>query len=255
MSSSNIKNLAKLLNDKGNALAGTRNQLDQIKNEVTYQRRTLVDLIRQAQRLEEIIRQAESSTYSEEDAEKVWQSLERLPAIDKVKIDADGKLKIRTNLLRFENPKKNYKAVHISGVFDIVIDPDGRVRFRNRTYRRTAFERGMHHPHVMHDGRPCLGSIASQLPELVRQRDYVSAVFLCLEYLRSANPEDPAGALAHLWPVCPDWANANKKNARKAIEITDEAARHARSGQEWLDQEVKKGWEVGMADARKKLED
>lgn len=243
----NIKNLTELLNNKEHVLAGTKQQLAALKDEITYQRNQMLDQIRRASRLQAQLDQAEGNKLTEEDAGKIWAGLNRLPAVKKIAIDSDGTIKFSTSLLRFRCPKK--KSVHLAGTFDVTIKPNGEVRFVNTTYLRTGYERNMHHPHVFGNGSPCLGSIGTQLPELITQRDYISAVVLVLEYLRSVNPDDPAGAVGYWWPICPDWANKNVKNAKKAMQILED---RSKSGESWKDTKAKQAWEKGMADAKKK---
>ena len=57
------------------------------------------------------------------------------------------------------------------------------------------------HPHVSAEGVPCLGSIATILPELVASGDIVGIWQVVLSYLESYNADDVWGKRLRFWPA------------------------------------------------------
>ena len=58
-----------------------------------------------------------------------------------------------------------------------------------------------HHPHVDSDGVPCLGNIAKAIPDYMAGYEFSVVAMLCIEFLKTADPNDGWGATVKDWPV------------------------------------------------------
>jgi hypothetical protein len=57
-----------------------------------------------------------------------------------------------------------------------------------------------HHPHVQHNGAPCLGNIKTAIRDYIHAGQYSVVVILAMQYLQSVNTEDSAGKGIYWWP-------------------------------------------------------
>lgn len=87
-----------------------------------------------------------------------------------------GRMKIRINL-------ENYNVL-----------------FENLDERRTSYwGEDCHHPHVEQSGEPCLGNMSSMIAECQQTSSLYAVYLLCLNFLQTFEPEDPAGEYYVCW--------------------------------------------------------
>lgn len=73
-------------------------------------------------------------------------------------------------------------------------------------YNMTWTVKGTHnnycnHPHVWSDGSQCLGNVAGDFSNLIRNGDLLGFVVLSVEFLKAVNVVDTAGQLVSNWPT------------------------------------------------------
>lgn len=94
------------------------------------------------------------------------------------------------------------------------------IRFTNMTRKVDAYENKMNAPHVYAAGHACLGSIQTALPQLAGQSEFATLITLCIEFLSSANTEDPAGRHINDWPLV-ESVEAKDANFLKPVIIEE----------------------------------
>ena len=112
-----------------------------------------------------------------------------------VRVTADGKLRIETELLKCRNPSTN--RLHAIGCMEFIIDiKNTRIRVFNLT--NTCDDKPA--PHVGSDGIMCQGTLSEMLPVLFGRSDYVSMVELLIGFVETVNIDDPWGKTITKWP-------------------------------------------------------
>lgn len=110
---------------------------------------------------------------------------------------------IYTKPLTFTDRRTGHK--HVGGPYKIFlrVPENGSPQFEyySMWYRIRAFNSGFcNHPHVWGDGFQCLGNLAGDLSECLRQGDLYGFVFLSVSFLEAVNVADSAGELVYRWP-------------------------------------------------------
>jgi hypothetical protein len=102
--------------------------------------------------------------------------------------------------MTFTNPDTGDE--YLLGDMDISIPLDRQlyVRFNNRTRRVEGYWNEDHHPHVQGNGKACFGDFELAIEEARAMSDWATAVDVCILFLESVNPSDPAGATYDRWP-------------------------------------------------------
>ncbi|MFQ5847779.1 MAG: hypothetical protein ACE5IQ_08965 [Candidatus Methylomirabilales bacterium] len=106
--------------------------------------------------------------------------LKELPEVREVRIQ-DGRITIFTAPLRAEYGGRAY---HL-GSYRIEISFAGDIRIRNLTNALGAYD----HPHI-YQGRPCLGNIREGVARMIGEYQFVAAVYVLLDFLKTVNPKD-----------------------------------------------------------------
>ena len=74
------------------------------------------------------------------------------------------------------------------------------VLFENLDHRRTSYwGEDCHHPHVEKNYEPCLGNMSSMIAECKETNSLYAVYLLCLNFLQTFEPEDPAGEYYVCW--------------------------------------------------------
>jgi len=125
-----------------------------------------------------------------------YDSLLRIKKVKNVVV-TESELIVDTNMLYCTEPQS--RVIYRIGEFKIHIplEPYGRLKFLNQTQK----VHGMNAPHVSGDGAACLGSEKDMFPDLIRKREFASAVNLAIVFLESVNVDDVWGARIVEWPV------------------------------------------------------
>lgn len=151
-----------------------------------------------------------------------FDSLLRIGKVRDVTVN-DNEIIVDTRMMFCRDPRSG--LLHRIGEFYIHIPlSSGSVRFHNKAgpvelgggYR-------MHAPHVNSAGNACLGNTADLFPQLIRERQYASAVQLAIAFLESVNVNDSWGRNISSFPVAGEEPKAKKKK-KKAGEIAEAAA-------------------------------
>jgi hypothetical protein len=155
------------------------------------------DLMLLSRRLEQDVYQLEAAPH-----DALGEEFDRLFDIAQVldvKATRAG-LIVETGILNCADPRSG--ILHEIGAFDIHIPnkSDVEIKWINKTHRIHGFEEDMHAPHVFANGHACLGSVKDLFPELIKKRDFVSAVQLAIVFIESVNVDDSAGKKIHRWP-------------------------------------------------------
>jgi hypothetical protein len=120
------------------------------------------------------------------------------PDIEKIRIEGDslivetGMISIREGALLFDIGKFTITLPSGTTAMPTMRNKSGTKEFRHYL--------SMDHPHIR-AGIPCLGTISTVLPELIKNKQYPVAVALCIEYLKSWNREDTHAPEPSLWSV------------------------------------------------------
>lgn len=106
--------------------------------------------------------------------------LKKLPEVREVHIQ-DGRITIFTNPLEVEY---GGHAFHL-GSFRMEISFAGDIRIRNLTHALGAYD----HPHI-YQGRPCLGNVREGVAKMIGEYQFVAAVYVLLDFLKTINSKD-----------------------------------------------------------------
>ncbi|MFQ5656618.1 MAG: hypothetical protein ACE5G5_03690 [Candidatus Methylomirabilales bacterium] len=106
--------------------------------------------------------------------------LKGLPEIRELQVQ-DGRITVFTTPLQVEYGGREF---HL-GSFRIEISFSGDIRIRNLTDALGAYD----HPHI-YQGRPCLGNIREGVAKMIGQYQFVAAVYVLLDFLKTVNPKD-----------------------------------------------------------------
>jgi len=92
----------------------------------------------------------------------------------------------------------------------------GGIKFFNLTRKSKGDNYNQHHPHVNCEGSPCLGNISESVAQLVANYEYSALVQLGLQFLKSVNMGDKAGAMINEY-----WPKVRKSTKSKDEESTE----------------------------------
>jgi hypothetical protein len=135
---------------------------------------------------------------------KEFDDLLRIAKVRSVKV-TNSQILVDTNTIFCRNPSTN--ILHRLGEYTIVLHFNGAVQFLNKIGPVNLGDRiRMHAPHVNAEGNPCLGNTKDQFPELIRGRQYASAVQLAILFLESVNINDNWGRTLARFPVATEQA-------------------------------------------------
>ncbi len=120
------------------------------------------------------------------------------------RIEVSGK-----NILVYTGPITiRYNRVDYEiGKFKITINTLGErggVRMINRTNSASdGYGSRNHHPHVNHEGKPCLGNIQEVIPHMIAEHKYPAVIMVCIQYLKSYEKSSFYGPYSEIsnWPV------------------------------------------------------
>jgi hypothetical protein len=110
-----------------------------------------------------------------------------------ISLNDGGVLKATTAPITIEHDEYEFPL----GRYEIQIPANGDVRIKVLDEHPNAEHP---HPHVAHDGRPCLGNISADLAKLVGKLRYAEALQLLHSFLSSYNPENPYEKIGHFDP-------------------------------------------------------
>lgn len=130
------------------------------------------------------------------------------------------------------------------GAFKIVIDErTSSVLFFNLTRRVDAYQNAMNGPHIFPDGRPCLGSMESVIPQLVAKYEWSALIQMCIAFVESINLADIAGKHLSKWPISRTKQQVDDNEPRPGEEVEEEEPKeesvpdHAEEGVEAVEAE------------------
>ncbi len=124
---------------------------------------------------------------------KALMQIQSVGTYSRVTMDAEGTLLATTSAVTIEHDGWEFEM----GRYEIQIPSNGDVRIKALDSHPNA---GHPHPHVAHDGRPCLGNISGDLAKLVGKMRYAEALQLLHSFLSSYNPENPYEKIGHFDP-------------------------------------------------------
>lgn len=154
----------------------------------------LTKILKVAQQAERDVIQLDA--FPEEALAREYDSLLNIKKVIGVNV-TNSKIVVETDTLYCEDPQT--RVVHRIGEFDIHIPMNAHeyIRF----LRKGGLVHGMNAPHVSDGGHACLGNTQDLFPELIRKREFASAVQLAIAFLESVNKDDPWGRRIEQWPV------------------------------------------------------
>ncbi len=106
--------------------------------------------------------------------------LKELSDVREVRVQ-DGQITVFTAPVRAEYGGREFNL----GSFSIQISFAGDIRIRNLTDAVGAYD----HPHI-YQGRPCLGNIREGIAKMIGQYQFVAAVYILLDFLKTVNARD-----------------------------------------------------------------
>jgi hypothetical protein len=101
------------------------------------------------------------------------------PDIENIVIE-DNRITVYTSNIEIEHDN----CVYSMGKFIIYLS-SGSTRGNIIKYQGTSSHHGHPHPHINDDGQPCLGNIQECLPAMIAAYQYVAAVSVAIQYLKS----------------------------------------------------------------------
>jgi hypothetical protein len=110
-----------------------------------------------------------------------------------IALDDQGVLRATTSAITIEHEDYEFPL----GRYEIQIPANGDVRIKALDEHPNADHP---HPHVAHDGRPCLGNISGDLAKLIGRMRYAEALQLIGKFLSSFNSENPYEKIGHFDP-------------------------------------------------------
>jgi hypothetical protein len=121
-------------------------------------------------------------------------------------------LHIKTDTLYMTHPQRQGDR-RLLGEMTITINLEYfSVLFENLEYRRTSYwGEECHHPHVEQNGDACLGNLANMLCECKETGSVYAAYLLCLGFLETYEPNDPAGQYYVCWDRVDEAGNVVEK--------------------------------------------
>ena len=105
-----------------------------------------------------------------------------------------------TEVLNCRDNRTGY--LHEIGAFKIELPFAGNSPiWTNLTRRVKGFKENQHAPHIWAGGDACLGNAAHIFPDLFTNRQFAVAAQIAIEFVESANTNDPAGKHISSWPL------------------------------------------------------
>ena len=127
--------------------------------------------------------------------------------LETVKLESSGKLVFTTRNLAMREPDGSGRVRPV-GKYVVTLDLNNCalkfVNLDNKINHARAHAVGhthLVHPHVGASGNPCLGNLATILPELVAAQDFLGIWQVLLSFLTSYNPKDEWGKRAKFWDL------------------------------------------------------
>ena len=134
-------------------------------------------------------------------ADKLYEHIVKIinyRATEKVTV-TEYALYIYTKTLYINEPIKNKR--YLLGEMKIAIPTNinNDITFENLTGTRDGYGTCMHHPHIFSDGYACLGTFANSFYEARANEDYFGTYLLALNFCRTVDINDEAGAYIGAW--------------------------------------------------------
>jgi len=79
-----------------------------------------------------------------------------------------------------------------------------KLKIFNTKHTIDAFWGESQHPHVNSEGNPCQGDAVTSITDALASYDFAAVVLICVNYVSSFNPNDPAGRSITAWPTVPE---------------------------------------------------
>lgn len=196
-------------------IKGTEEKIKVSEREIARLQQQLIIKVRETLGLKEKLEQIKSSDNKEDNQyRKEYKKFLTVPDIKKVEVH-EKTINVFTKMIYINHDNVKYRI----GEFRIEMFVNGHndyyVKFFNltnkgqgpganptREFRDSVPASGynMHHPHVSSDGIPCLGNIATAIPQLIGEYQYAVAAIIAIQFLKSVNAEDSAGRGIYFWP-------------------------------------------------------
>lgn len=141
--------------------------------------------------------------------EKMLKDIEAILSLPDVKdfYFRDGRAKVLTNRIDFYYNDERYEGTEYSIEFDF-INNDIKFFAENRISGFRGYWGNLQpHPHISHSGNACLGNASDSLAMLAGNNELYAYVMVAIEFLKSVNPSDPAGAYYQNWPLLDKFGN------------------------------------------------
>ncbi len=134
-----------------------------------------------------------------EEIGREFDELTQLANVNGVKVEGD-KIVVSTDILYCVHPKTGVR--YEIGAFDIQIDTSAQlIKWFNKTRKVSGGNGNMNAPHVDPNGNACMGNTKDLFPQLIRKREFASAVQLAIAFVEAVNVDDNWGAYIVRWPV------------------------------------------------------
>lgn len=134
-------------------------------------------------------------------------------AVEKILLYENG-MDIYTTTLYINEPVRNKRyllgKMKIFIPYNINVD----IYFDNLSGTRDGYSSGMQHPHIFSDGVACLGTFADSFYKARANEDYFGTFLLALNFCRTVDINDEAGAYIGAWDEVDDKGNIIKEGNR-----------------------------------------
>jgi len=187
-------------------IRGTTEAIAEKEREIPELQARLVRSIRELSGLKDKLAQLEQAKGDRVPAyEAEFESLMKVPGVLDVQA-GNGVINVFTEHI-YITPDKYPDETYDIGKFRMEINTSGRnggLRFFNLTRKGGGGGHSgynIHHPHVNSSGEPCLGNIKEMVATLIGEYEYSALTQVGLQYLKSVNLDDGAGAgIRSSWP-------------------------------------------------------
>lgn len=178
---------------------GHQKQLEQLDKQLRDAQTTVNTILGQRHHIAESIAKMSEKGIDETMAVIELEKLKSLPKVVDVLVN-NRYINVFTKNLSCVDPRTG--IAHNIGKFRIMIDTKiPQIRWFNLTRRIEACESRMQAPHVFPDGHACMGSASKPFHELLKHKEYSTAILLGIQFVESVNVEDSAGKYIRNWPT------------------------------------------------------
>jgi hypothetical protein len=176
------------LNDTKRQAEATARHKEELWQSFIQEERNLADL---ETRLESFTRNGAADDAAQIEFGKLCE----IPEVIDLEISLED-LKFETSLIECTDPLNGRR--YAIGEFEITLNLNGSVKFRNKTNSKYLSGTTWDHPHVK-QGQPCFGNIKKMVATYLAKLEFGAVMQIIIMYLQTVNSKDTYGKNIRLW--------------------------------------------------------